>query len=86
VGPYEILSSIGAGGIAKVYRARDTRLGRGLAIQVSAERFSGRFELEALAIASLNHSNVCTLFDCQGHLQREGLELDPKPVLTEEPV
>ena len=61
LGPYEILSVIGAGGMGEVYRARDTRLRRDVAIEVSAERFSERFEKEARAIASLNHHNVCTL-------------------------
>ena len=63
LGPYEILASIGAGGMGEVYRARDTRLNREVAIKVSAERFSERFEREARAIASLNHPNICTLFD-----------------------
>src|SRR5580658_7622030 len=63
LGPYEILASIGAGGMGEVYRARDTRLGREVAIKVSAERFSERFEKEARAIAALNHPNVCTLHD-----------------------
>jgi serine/threonine protein kinase len=85
-GPYEILSPIGAGGMSQVYKARDTRLGRGLAIEVSAEHFSERFEREALAIAWLNRCNICMLYDCRGHLQREGRDLDPKAVLAEEPV
>jgi eukaryotic-like serine/threonine-protein kinase len=63
LGPYEILASIGAGGMGEVYRARDPRLGRDVAIKVSAERFSERFEREARAIASLNHPNICTLHD-----------------------
>jgi serine/threonine protein kinase len=63
LGPYEILASIGAGGMGEVYRAHDTRLCRDVAIKISAERFSKRFETEARAIASLNHSNVCTLHD-----------------------
>src|ERR1700689_4112499 len=63
LGPYEILAPIGAGGMGEVYRARDTRLGREVAIKVSAERFSERFEKEARAIAALNHPNVCTLHD-----------------------
>jgi serine/threonine protein kinase len=63
LGPYEILASIGAGGMGEVYRARDTRLRRDVAIKVSTERFSERFEIEARAIASLNHPNVCTLHD-----------------------
>jgi serine/threonine-protein kinase len=63
LGPYEILASIGAGGMGEVYRARDTRLGRDVAIKVSAEQFSERFEREARAIAALNHPNLCTLHD-----------------------
>ena len=56
LGPYEILAAIGAGGMGQVYRARDTRLGRDVAIKVSAEQFSERFEREARAVAALNHS------------------------------
>jgi serine/threonine protein kinase/Tol biopolymer transport system component len=63
LGPYEILTPIGAGGMGEVYRARDTRLNRDVAIKVSAERFSERFDREARVIASLNHPNICTLFD-----------------------
>ncbi|MBZ5637081.1 MAG: serine/threonine-protein kinase [Acidobacteriia bacterium] len=63
LGPYEILAPIGAGGMGEVYRAHDPRLRRDVAIKVSAERFSERFEKEARAIASLNHTNVCTLHD-----------------------
>jgi len=63
LGPYEILALIGAGGMGQVFRARDTRLGREVAIKISAERFSDRFAREAHAIAALNHSNVCTLHD-----------------------
>src|SRR5580693_5106209 len=63
LGPYEILASIGAGGMGEVYRAHDTRLRRDVAIKVSAERFSERFETEARAIASLNHPNICHLYD-----------------------
>ena len=63
LGPYEILAQIGAGGMGEVHRARDTRLGREVAIKVSAERFSDRFEREARVIASLNHPNICTLYD-----------------------
>src|SRR5208337_2719315 len=62
-GPYEILAPIGAGGMGEVYRARDSRLNREVAIKVSAERFSDRFEREAHAIAALNHTNICTLYD-----------------------
>jgi Tol biopolymer transport system component/predicted Ser/Thr protein kinase len=63
LGHYEILEKIGAGGMGEVYRAHDTRLGRDVAIKVSAERFGERFEREARVIASLNHPNICTLFD-----------------------
>src|SRR5215467_7080477 len=63
LGPYEILSRIGAGGMGEVYRARDTRLKREVAIKVAAEEFSGRFQREAEAISSLNHPNICTLYD-----------------------
>jgi len=63
LGPYEVLSAIGAGGMGEVYRATDTRLHREVAVKISAERFSERFEREAKAIASLNHPNICTLHD-----------------------
>ena len=63
LGPYEIIAKIGAGGMGEVYRARDPRLGRDVAIKVSQEQFSERFEREARAIASLNHPNICTLHD-----------------------
>src|SRR6202162_559984 len=63
LGPYEILSPIGAGGMGEVYRARDPRLNRDVAIKVSAAQFSERFEREAKAIAALNHPNICTLYD-----------------------
>src|SRR6202162_3740497 len=63
LGPYEILAPIGAGGMGQVYKARDTRLARDVAIKVSAEQFSERFEREARAIAALNHPNICHLYD-----------------------
>src|SRR5438445_12893050 len=63
LGPYEILSPLGAGGMGQVYRARDSRLKRDVAIKVSAAQFSERFEREAQAIAALNHPNICTLHD-----------------------
>ena len=63
VGPYEILEPIGAGGMGEVYRARDPRLGRDVAIKFASERFTDRFEQEARAIAALNHPNICTLYD-----------------------
>ena len=63
LGPYEIVEAIGKGGMGAVYRARDTRLGRDVAIKVSDQRFSKRFEREARVISSLNHPNICTLHD-----------------------
>jgi len=63
LGPYQILSPLGAGGMGEVYRARDPRMGRDVAIKVSAERFSDRFEREARAVAALNHPNICQIYD-----------------------
>jgi len=72
LGPYEIQSPIGAGGMGEVYRSRDTRLGRDVAIKVLPEHLSSnpelkeRFEREARSISSLNHPRICTLYDV-GH-------------------
>lgn len=69
LGPYEILSAIGAGGMGEVYRARDTRLGRIVAVKVLPghvalqQGWRDRFEREARSIAALNHPNICTLYD-----------------------
>jgi serine/threonine protein kinase len=63
VGPYEITGLIGKGGMGEVYKARDPRLNRDVAIKVSKDQFSERFEREARAVAALNHPNVCTLYD-----------------------
>jgi eukaryotic-like serine/threonine-protein kinase len=69
LGPYEILAPIGAGGMGEVYRARDTRLGRSVAVKVLAQEFGSRpdvlqrFEREARAVSALNHPNICTLHD-----------------------
>jgi eukaryotic-like serine/threonine-protein kinase len=72
LGPYEIIAAIGAGGMGEVYRARDTRLDRIVAIKVLPTHLAGRavlrerFEREAKTIASLNHPHICTLYDT-GH-------------------
>jgi Tol biopolymer transport system component/predicted Ser/Thr protein kinase len=72
LGPYEILSAIGAGGMGEVYRARDTRLDRTVAVKILPDHLSDRAELrerfdrEARTVASLNHPHICTLYDV-GH-------------------
>src|SRR5258706_9898966 len=69
LGPYQILAPIGAGGMGEVYRARDTRLDRTVAIKILPEHLSSkpqlreRFEREARAVSSLNHPHICILFD-----------------------
>jgi Tol biopolymer transport system component/tRNA A-37 threonylcarbamoyl transferase component Bud32 len=63
LGPYEVVALIGKGGMGEVYRARDPRLNRDVAIKVSAAQFSERFEREAKAIAALNHPNICQIYD-----------------------
>src|SRR5713226_9393882 len=63
LGPYEILAPIGKGGMGEVYRAHDDRLNRDVAIKVSSAQFTERFTREARAIASLNHTNICHLYD-----------------------
>ena len=63
LGPYEILNVIGAGGMGRVYRAHDPRMGRDVALKVSHQNFSERFEREVRAVAALNHPNICTIHD-----------------------
>ena len=63
LGPYEILSRIGAGGMGEVWKARDTRLDRIVAVKTSSVNFSERFEREARTIAALNHPHICALYD-----------------------
>src|ERR1700734_3795023 len=69
VGPYEIVAPLGAGGMGEVYRARDARLGREVALKVLPESFSRdaerlrRFEQEARAVAALNHPNILAVHD-----------------------
>jgi len=72
LGPYEIVSPLGAGGMGEVYRARDPRLGRDVAIKVLPEHFDdadslGRFQAEARAIAALSHPNIVAIFDTGQH-------------------
>jgi len=63
LGPYEIVGLIGSGGMGEVYKARDPRLGRDVAIKVSSQQFSWRIKREARAVAALNHPNVCQIYD-----------------------
>jgi Tol biopolymer transport system component len=73
VGPYEIISPLGEGGMGEVYRARDTRLGRDVALKILPESFARepdrlhRFEQEARAVAALNHPNILAVFDIGQH-------------------
>jgi serine/threonine protein kinase len=63
LGPYEILAPIGAGGMGEVYKARDSRIGRDVALKVASAGFTERFGHEIRAVAALNHPNICTLYD-----------------------
>src|SRR5437899_3120251 len=76
LGPYEILAPIGAGGMGEVYKATDTRLGRIVAVKILASEFSERFEIEARAVSSVNHSNICALYDIGTHEGRGYLVLE----------
>jgi serine/threonine protein kinase len=62
-GPHELISLIGKGGMGEVWKARDTRLDRLVAIKFCGNEFAGRFLREARAVAALNHANICTLYD-----------------------
>lgn len=63
LGPYEVVAPLGTGGMGEVYAARDTRLDRTVALKVSQEQFSERFEREARTVSALNHPNICQLYD-----------------------
>lgn len=80
IGPYTIDALLGEGGMGQVFRAHDPRLGRTVAIKVSREEFTSRFQREARAIAALNHPHVCTLYDIgPGYLAMEFIEARPWP-------
>jgi len=80
LGPYEILALLGAGGMGEVYRARDTRLGRDVAVKILPDSFARdgdrlrRFEQEARAVAALNHPNILAVFDIGTHNQSQRSE------------
>jgi serine/threonine protein kinase len=86
LGPYEILAPLGAGGMGEVYRARDTRLGRDVALKVLPDSFAReadrlrRFEQEARAVAALNHPNILAVFD----IGRQNEGQDGSPFLVSE--
>ena len=63
LGPYEIIAPLGSGGMGEVFKARDTRLDRVVAVKVSKQEFTERFEREARAVAALNHPHICQLYD-----------------------
>src|SRR5437899_6312711 len=81
LGPYEIVAPLGSGGMGEVYRARDTRLGRIVAVKILPSHLSDnstlrqRFEQEAKAISSLNHPHICILHDV-GHQDRKSTRLN----------
>ncbi len=91
LGPYEIRSPLGAGGMGEVYRARDTRLGRDVAIKILPEEFAAdaarmvRFEREAKVLASLNHPNIASIYGLEESSQRCALvmELVEGPTLAD---
>ena len=82
LGPYEILSAIGAGGMGEVYKARDTRLERDVAVKIlrpsdsTSEEMKQRFEREAKAISQLSHPNICALYDVGSHEGTEYLVME----------
>src|SRR3954466_14415315 len=67
LGPYEIIEPAGAGGMGEVYRAKDVRLDRSVAVKTLKGPFTERFEREARAISALNHPNICTVYDVGEH-------------------
>ena len=85
LGPYEILSAIGAGGMGEVYRARDTKLGRDVAIKALPEAFArdperlSRFQREAKTLASLNHPNIAAIYGLEENAATSYLVMELVP-------
>jgi eukaryotic-like serine/threonine-protein kinase len=78
IGAYELMTPIGAGGMGEVWKARDTRLGRVVAIKFSQAQFTERVEREARSIAALNHPNICQIYDVgENYLVMEYVEGEP---------
>jgi serine/threonine protein kinase len=78
IGPYTLLARVGAGGMGEVWRARDNRLNRVVAIKFPNAEFSQRFQREARAIAALSHPNVATIYDVgPNYLVMEYVEGEP---------
>jgi dipeptidyl aminopeptidase/acylaminoacyl peptidase/predicted Ser/Thr protein kinase len=92
IGPYEVLSLIGSGGMGKVYKARDTRLGRTVAIKVlhtPSIDLRQRFDREARVVAALQHPHICTLIDVGNHAGADYIVmefLDGKPLSRPQPL
>ena len=91
LGPYEILSSIGTGGMGEVYKARDSKLGRDVAVKVLPEGFAhdtermARFQREAKVLASLNHTNIASIYGLEDSSTTHALvmELVEGPTLAD---
>src|SRR5580704_3057156 len=82
-GPYTLISPLGKGGMGEVWKARDTRLDRTVAIKFAQAAFSDRFEREARAIAALNHPHICQIYDVgPNYLVME--YIDGKPLVSKE--
>src|ERR1700683_1236515 len=88
LGPYEILAQLGAGGMGEVYRARDSRLGRDVALKILPDpSYRARFEQEARAIAALNHPNILSVFDVgENYFVSELVEGESLRVLPQMPL
>src|SRR5688500_6443705 len=91
LGPYEVVAAIGAGGMGEVYRARDTRLHRDVALKILPDVFAlnadrlARLEREAQVLAALNHSNIASIFGFEqaGGISALALEMVEGPTLAE---
>ena len=85
LGPYTIEAALGAGGMGEVFRARDTRLDRTVAIKVSQRRFTDGFQSEAQAVAALNHPNIVQIFELESDgsdIHRHGVRARPDAAQT----